>query len=131
MNTITAEITNIEHVDAVHVVSFKVAKQELRMMGLELNEKLYVGSMVVLGAKATNIALGREKNAMLSISNQLEVRITKLIIGTLLARVYFDFEGEIWESLITKKSVERMDLHEGETVVAFIKSSELSIAELG
>jgi len=89
MNTITATITDIQNVDAINIVSFDAAGQSMRMMALELNERLAVGSKVLLGAKATNIALAKEEQAMISISNQLDVTIAGITMGVLLCSVHF------------------------------------------
>lgn len=130
MNRTVAIITDIQSVDTINIVSFEAAGQAMRMMALELNERVEVGSRVVIGAKATNIALAKEKMTNISISNQLEVTIKRLNMGTLLCSVSFDFAGELWESIITRESALRMELELGSKIVALVKSSELSIVEI-
>jgi molybdopterin-binding protein len=130
MNRLSATITDIKSVDSINVVSFDVAKRTMKMMSLELNEALVVGSKVLLGAKATNIALAKEANPMLSISNQLDVTIARIDMGALLCSVKFDFDGHLLESIITRDSALKMQLTVGDTIVALIKSSELSIVEV-
>ncbi|MBU1642990.1 TOBE domain-containing protein [bacterium] len=130
MNRLSATITDIKSVDSINVVSFDVAKRTMKMMSLELNEALVVGSKVLLGAKATNIALAKEANPMLSISNQLDVTIARIDMGALLCSVKFDFGGHLLESIITRDSALKMQLTVGDTIVALIKSSELSIVEV-
>ncbi|MCJ7765109.1 MAG: TOBE domain-containing protein [Thiovulaceae bacterium] len=130
MNKLSATITDIKSVDSVNVVTFDVAKRTMKMMSLELSETLVVGSKVMLGAKATNIALAKEANSMMSISNQLDVRIERIDMGALLCSVKFDFAGHLLESIITRDSALKMQLAVGDTVVALIKSSELSILEV-
>ena len=102
----------------------------MQMMALELNEALVVGSKVTLGVKATNIALAKERVETISISNQLAVTIERLNMGSLLCSVIFAFEGQTWESVITRGSALKMELEVGSKAVALIKSSELSIVEL-
>jgi len=130
MNLTPALITEIQSVDNITVVSFEAAHHTLRMMSLELNDSLRVGSEVILGVKATNIALAKEISGLLSISNQLKVIIEQINMGSLLCSVKFRFEEQIWESIITRDSAMRMNLKTGDEVVALVKSSELSIVEI-
>ena len=130
MNQIAATITDIQSVDAITIVSFEVAGQAMRMMALELNDRLGVGSKVILGVKATNIALAKERVETISISNQLEVTIEGINMGALLCSVIFNFTDQLWESIITRESALRMQLAADDKIVALIKSSELSIVEI-
>ena len=127
MNQIQADITKIDSGNNITIVSFKAGKQQMKMMALEIDEVLEIGSKVILGAKATNIALAKERLEDISISNQLEATIEAIEMGTLLCSVSFLFEGVSWESVITRDSADRMHLAVGEKVVALLKSSELSI----
>ncbi len=130
MNQISAVITDMKSSDSINIVTFVVADQPMRMMALELSDRLSVGSKVILGAKATNIALAKEKNEMLSISNQLDATIESIKMGALLCSVTFNFAGYLLESIITRESAEKMQLDLGVAIVALIKSSELSIVEI-
>ncbi|MGB6018077.1 MAG: TOBE domain-containing protein [Sulfurimonadaceae bacterium] len=130
MNKLSATITDIQSADTINIVSFDVAGQPMRMMALELNESVSVGTKVLLGAKATNIALAKELNPMMSISNQLPVKIERIDLGALLCSVKFMFEGHLLESIITRESALKMQLAVGDEIVALIKSSELSILEV-
>ena len=130
MNQVKATITSIERVDSITIVAFEAASQPMKMMALELNDALDVGREVVLSAKATNIALAKEKVENISISNQLEATITAVEMGTLLCSVCFSFGSVTWESVITRDSAQRMELKPGDSVVALIKSSDLSMAEV-
>jgi len=130
MNRIDAVVTAIESFENITIVSFEAAGQSMRMMALELDKSLIVGSKVTLGAKASNIALAREFNGLLSISNQLKVTIESINNGKLLSSIKFSFAGSLTESIITRESVSRMNLQAGTNIIALIKSSELSILEI-
>ena len=130
MNQVTATITSIERVESITIVTFEAASQPMKMMALELNDALSIGREVILSAKATNIALAKEKIENISISNQLEATISAVEMGTLLCSVCFSFGGVSWESVITRDSAQRMGLKPGDSVIALIKSSDLSMAEV-
>ncbi len=130
MNYIKAEISAIDSIGTINLVHFKVQTEVMKMISLELDQSLKVGTHVHLGAKATNIAIAKTFSGELSISNQLSSVITSLQMGELLCSVKFDFLGTSLESIITKDSAMKMNLKEGDAITALIKSSELSIVEV-
>jgi molybdate transport system regulatory protein len=130
MNKIETSISEISTKDKVSLVSFTVVEETLEMISLGVSEDLAVGSRVCVGVKASNIILARSKVSGVSITNQIEVKVTALTKGSVLCSVKFTFEGVTWESIVTQKSADLMHLHVGDTVVALIKSSDLSIVEV-
>ena len=130
MNQIDAQITKIETHEALTIVTFATQEHQLKMMSLELREDVQETSQVTLRTKATNIAIAKELQGMLSYSNQLKVSIESIDMGRLLCSVKLLFEDAVLESIITADSAKRMQLKVGENVTALIKSSDLAIAEL-
>jgi len=130
MNYIRASVTFIDTFENITVVGFSAGAEELTMMALELDDSLLVGSVVTLALKATTVSLAKEKSAMLSISNQLPVRIQSLDMGKLLCSVKLSFGDTLMESIITKNSALRMDLKPQDEIVALLKASDLAIAEI-
>jgi len=130
MNYINASISQIDTVDNLNIVSFKANEINLKMMSLELDKSLKKDSQVVLAAKSTNIALMKGSGENLSIANQVPCIIHSLEVGALLCRVTLTSTNGELESLITKDSAFKMNLQIGDEVLALIKSSELSIAEV-
>ncbi len=130
MNYIKATISKIQTQDNISILSFKTQTQVLKMMALELDDKVQIGAHVILGAKASNIALAQRLEGDISISNQLKCEVKEMQLGTLLCSVKLEFEGTILESIITKDSAIRMKIEKGSHLMALIKSSELSIMEV-
>ena len=129
MNYIRAIVSQRQTCDNLNISSFIADEQVLNMISLELSN-LEKGKEVILGVKPTNVALMKDFSGFISISNQLKVVITELIIGELLCSVKFDFAGEVQESIITKTSMEKMNLSVGDEIIALIKSSDISIQEV-
>lgn len=127
MNQIPATVTSLERFDHISVAGFEANGVGFLMMALDLEADLEIGSRVVLGVKSTNVALAKEFSGSLSTSNQIPVRIVEIFQGELLCSVTLAFDSYRMESIITRKSVERMQLKEGETVTALVKASELFI----
>ncbi|MDA3947309.1 MAG: TOBE domain-containing protein [Helicobacteraceae bacterium] len=130
MNKMNAVITAIESFEGITIVSFESASQPMRMMALELDETLQVGSKVLLGAKASNIALAKGALEMLSISNCLDTVVDSVENGVLLSSVKLRFGESLLISVITRDSSKRINLQPGDHVTALIKASELSVLEI-
>ena len=130
MSTIKATVIEIQSEDILHIVSFKVGKSTLKMMSLELQSNLKVGSSVLLSVKAAAVALAKELSGMLSYSNQIPLEIQKIEKGKLLSSIKLQNQDISMESVITTASCERMQLKETQSVIALIKSSDLSICEV-
>ena len=130
MNSIIATVSNIESTDNITIVTFQTSNQQLRMMSLGLNTPISIGSKVKLGAKASSIALAKGLSGMLSTSNQLKCSIESVNNGVLLSSIKLRLGNSIIESVITKESSIKMKLQKGDTILALIKASELSILEV-
>lgn len=130
MNKIRAKVTQIQSEQNLTIVSFAFASYKLRMMSLELDSSIEVGSEVILTSKATSLGLAKDIQGSLSYSNKLPARITSIENGVLLSSVKLLCEGVALESIITKDSVERMQLSVDEELHILIKASELSILEV-
>jgi molybdopterin-binding protein len=63
----------------------------------------------------------------LSARNRLEGKITELQVGGVMAHVVIRVGDNLIESVITKRSVEEMNLKVGDTVSAVIKSTEVML----
>jgi len=130
MNTIVAEVKEIKNVDNLNIVKFYFAGTTLSMMSLELNENIKVGAKVKLITKPTHVAIAKDFSGEVSYSNQLDAKIIHVENGELLSSIKIRIWETTLESIITKDSSERMNLHAGDEVTAFIKANELSIVEV-
>ncbi|WP_294961361.1 TOBE domain-containing protein [Sulfurimonas sp.] len=130
MNKFKATITKIQSVDNLNIVNFDFGGQGLSMMSLDLNEKIKVGTQVLLTAKPTHIAIAKEFSGDISYSNQLDAKIVEINNGELLSSIKLSTGDATCESIITKNSSLRMKLKKDDKVLLFIKASELSIKEV-
>jgi len=130
MNHLHATITKLESSQGVSLVHFDLGGHALSMIALELSPSLEVGTAVILGIKATKLALCKAVPTAMSITNHLPLQVESVTMGTLLCRVMLRFEGTALESVFTRAAAEAMALEVGEEVIALIQPSELSIVEL-
>lgn len=127
MNHLKATVTNLKKFDGVSEIEFETPHHKLSMVALEINDDLKTGSKLILQAKATNIALATQIEEFISISNQLHVNVVEVEYGEILCSVKLQFEDTLLESIISKKSASKMDIKVGNTLIALIKASDLSI----
>lgn len=130
MNRIEARVTEIRRTENITIVSFDAQGTPMRMMALGLNLPMAAGTEVVLGIKATNIALAKELRGDLSISNRLETVVAAVENGALLASVTLLFGTTPMECITTVEASRAMTLKTGDRVTALIKASELSVLEI-
>ncbi|MEN4046613.1 MULTISPECIES: TOBE domain-containing protein [Sulfurimonas] len=130
MNTIPAKAETIQTVQNLHVVHFTCNESTLGMMSLELPQTLTQNTEVLLTCKPTAIAIAKNLQGELSHANQLHVTVRSIEVGELLSVVELQFYDNVLESIITSDSLQRMQLHVGESVIALIKSSDLSLKEI-
>ncbi|MDA7817104.1 TOBE domain-containing protein [Sulfurimonas sp.] len=129
-NTIVALVKEIKSVDNLNIVKYDFNGTALSMMSLELSENVKVGAKVRLTTKPTYIAIAKEFSGDISYSNKLHVKILHVENGELLTSLKIQVNGTTLESIITRDSSDRMNLHVGDNVTALLKANELSIAEV-
>ncbi|GHB77598.1 molybdenum-binding protein [Streptomyces xanthochromogenes] len=86
------------------------------------------GSAVKALVKSTEVSLATGPVEGLSIRNQIAGTVADVATGGAMASVKVDVEGGELTSAITKDAVEALKLTAGSSVVALIKSTEISLA---
>ncbi|MFE9532768.1 molybdopterin-binding protein [Streptomyces sp. NPDC006691] len=86
------------------------------------------GSAVKALVKSTEVSLATGPVEGLSIRNQIAGTVADVATGGAMASVKVDVEGGELTSAITKDAVEALSLAAGSSVVALIKSTEISLA---
>lgn len=130
MSSIIATVSSIENCDSLHIVKFETSSQTLSMMSLDIDSNIKIGTKVKLSIKPSHIAIAKNFSGEVSYSNILKTTIISCDNGKLLTSVKLKYFDTILESIITLNSSKRMDLKEGDEVLALIKASELSIGEV-
>ncbi|WP_428023281.1 TOBE domain-containing protein [Arcobacter sp.] len=130
MNKIEAIISQINNIDNLNIVQFDFSGTTLKMMSLDLNEKIKVGQKVILVAKATNILLAKGFEGMISFSNQIKAKIEDIENGKLLSRITLMSNNSYFQSIITLDSSLRMNLKKDDEITILIKASDISIEEV-
>jgi len=67
----------------------------------------------------------------ISARNHLKGKVTEIKLGDVVAQVKVKVGQNLIESVITRESVEEMNLKKGDTVTAVIKATEVMISKEG
>ena len=130
MSKLIVTITKIQTNESLNIVSFDCNGTSLKMMSLDLAQSVKVGANVSLNIKASSVALAKNLSGDLSYSNKINAKIVSIENGALLTSIKLSVNQGFIESIITRESSDRMDLQVGDEVIALLKASELSIAEV-
>ncbi|MEY9846954.1 molybdopterin-binding protein [Streptacidiphilus sp. MAP5-3] len=90
--------------------------------------KLAEGTAVQAVIKATEVSLATGSVSGLSIRNQLPGTVTSIAAGAAMASVKVSIEGGELTAAITKDAVTDLGLKQGSSVVALVKSTDVSLA---
>lgn len=129
MNTLKAQVTQIDSMDNLTIVKFDYEGTALSMMSLGLKD-VKVGSQVILSINASHIAIGKDLKGDISLSNRFDCVIKALDKGKLLSSLKLSINDDCLSSIITTSSVNRLNLNVGDKVQALVKASEISIKEV-
>ena len=130
MSALIATIISIENEGNLNIVEFNFLGNTLKMMSLDLNQKVKVGALVSLDIKPTQIALAKEFEGIVSFSNQIKAKVTSCENGKLLSSIQLAIKDVNIESIITAKSSKKMNIQENDELTILIKASDLSIKEV-
>ena len=126
MNEIKAKVKNIQEKDFLNVVEFQHNDISFYMMGLELPD-IENGDEVLLSVKPAHISLSKEFPRKSSISNIMFSKIKDIKNGEVLSSVVIEFEGNLFESIITSQASRKLNLQVNDEVYMLVKSSDLFI----
>ncbi|WP_329455634.1 TOBE domain-containing protein [Streptomyces sp. NBC_01497] len=131
-NQLPGTVSTVTHGEVMAVVKLRldggrtltaaVTREAVRDLGIE------PGSAVRALIKSTEVSLATGVVTGLSIRNQLPGTVTEVAVGGAMASVKAAVEGTVLTSAITRDAVADLELGAGSSVVALIKSTEISLA---
>lgn len=129
MNELRATVTQIQNLDNLNLVELEHENILLTMINLEL-DNLKVNDEVILCVNSSHISIAKEFKGEISLSNKLPCTIDTIDKGELLSSLKINIHNTYFTSIITTKSVNRMNLNLGDEVLALIKASDLQIKRI-
>lgn len=133
MNQLRGRIIAIESNDHVSLVDVEVSGDTFSAMLLETPESapyLTIGNEVQVLFKETEVSLAKNLSGQISLRNRIKGRVRAVRSGLILSEVELDYRGQKLASIITTRSIKRLDIKQGDEVEALIKANEVSLMEV-
>ena len=133
MNSLTGNIHEIQQNGNLSLVTIKIANDLLiKTIIVETPESasyLRTNHVIKVLFKETEVAIGTDITASISLQNRIPGIVIEVEKGTLLSRIVVNSEVGLIESIISTNAVESLALTKGMNVVAMIKLNEIMLAE--
>jgi len=132
MNRLTGTIAAIACDDHIALVDVAVGDDIFSATLLETPQTapcLQLGRAVTLLFKETELSLARNLSGLLSLRNRFAVSVRAIERGAILSAVTLDYHGVELVSIITTRSVDRLQLAVGDAVEALIKANEIALKD--
>ncbi len=127
MNRLPGRITAVESAGQVRLVDVLVEDVVFTAILLDAGDKLIPGTPVTLIFKETEVSLAKNLSGLISLRNRLPSRVRAIDKGRVLAKITLAYRGWDMVSIITTRSVERLDLQVDDDVEALVKANEMAI----
>jgi len=131
MNTLSGNIVTIQTYEALSLV--KVAVKDIVFTSIvidtpETSDYLKTGANVKLYFKETEVSISKDAQLSISIQNKIVCTITAIMQGKLLSQINLSFGGLEIKSIITTDSCNKLNLKENDSILALIKTNEISLS---
>lgn len=130
MNKLNAKIINIESADHISLVDLEKNGDIFSCVVIETPETaayLTIGNKVHILFKETEVSIAKGEPFNISLRNRLQTKIKEIEKGKILSKIILAYQDTEIISVITTRSVKKLDLKPGDMVVGLIKANEVSI----
>ncbi|KIO54599.1 TOBE domain-containing protein [Flavobacterium hibernum] len=131
MNILTGTISKIQSHEGISLIKVRSSNVIFSSIVLDTPETahyLQVEREVRIIFKETEVIISKDLKANISIQNQLSCRIESIKKGVILSQINLMHEDQIIKSIITSNACEQLDLKENDSVMALIKTNEVSLS---
>jgi molybdate transport system regulatory protein len=126
------------------VIAFVESTDDLSLVDVEVDGDLFTailvetpesaawrknGHKVAVLFKETEVSLAKNLSGRISLRNRMAARVESIRKGKLLSEVRLDYRGHAEVSVITTRSVERLELAPGDEVEGLVKANEVTLLE--
>lgn len=128
VNGIISEIQSHEGISLVKVQSDNTVFSSIVLDTAETASYLKINNSVKIIFKETEVIISKDLNPNISIQNQLLCQIQNIKKGVLLAEISLLFGENNIKSIITTNACQKLNLQENDTILALIKTNEVSLS---
>jgi len=133
MNKLRGRIIRIESNDHISLVDVDVSGDSFTATLLETPEDapyLKVGNAVDVLFKETEVSLAKGLTGLISLRNRVHTTVKLVRGGVILSEVVLDYRGQAISSIITTRSIQRLEIKPGDEVEAMVKANEVTLMEV-
>lgn len=131
MNNLKGHIVNIDEVDDLSLIEIDVDGCFFKTIIIDdLIQKNYKkGDCVNLFFKETEVVLSKDLKLSISMQNQMQCKVKSIKKGELLSEIKLDFNSNELTSIITAKSLIRLNIKNNDDVLALIKTNQIMLSK--
>lgn len=130
MNKLSGKISQIQQSGAILLVDIDVDGHVFSALLIESGaqpEWLQPGNTIELIFKETEVSLAKNLSGLISTRNRMECTVQQIERGDLLSKAVLQFRQHSITSAITTRSVDLLELKNGDRVEALVKANEISL----
>lgn len=131
MNLLTGEITTIKTEGSLSLVKVMVQDCAITSIVIETPESasyLRIGNKIKIVFKETEVVLAKAFSGAISLQNKLDCTVHSFEKGALLCKIMLNFQDTQITSVITRNAFNQLYIQEKDSVLAMIKTNEISLA---
>ncbi|PIF71243.1 molybdopterin-binding protein [Flavobacterium sp. 2] len=128
LNGTISQIQSHEGISLVRVQSNDVTFSTIVLDTPETSDYLKLQNPVKIIFKETEVVISKDLNPNISTQNKLLCRIESIHKGVILSQINLVHEQQVIKSIITRNACEELNLKENDTVLALIKTNEVSLS---
>ncbi|MEQ6341949.1 MAG: TOBE domain-containing protein [Gammaproteobacteria bacterium] len=132
MNRLRGRIAAIESSGQLSLVDVDVDGDTFTAIIVETPDSagyLKLGGEILLLFKETEVSLAKNLSGLISLRNRIPASVQDIVEGDLLSQVTLDYKGNRIVSIITSRSVRRLELKTGDQVEGLVKANEMTLME--
>lgn len=133
MNSFKGKIIQVQNSGSITMVDAEVEGHQFSAILISSEGEydwLKTGNPVSLIFKETEVSLAKGLSGKISLRNRIPCKVISVEKGLLLSRIELQFNGYILTSVITTRSVESLDIKNGDEVEALVKANEMALMEI-
>lgn len=132
MNSLSGIIDQIEVNGSLSLVGIKVGECDFKSIVVETPdtaEFLKINGAIKVIFKETEVIISTDANPQISLRNKMRAVIKSIEKGKLLSKISMDTNAGNVISIITTNAVNQLNLVEGSSVLAMVKTNEVLLSE--
>ena len=130
MNKLSGTIIHVESTKTIALVDVQVHDDifsAIVLDTLENNSYLKKGSVVTLLFKEAEVSIGKNLSGLISLRNRIASHVKSIERSPILSKIILDYQDNEIVSIITTRSVDRLDLKTGEPIEWLVKANEMTL----